>query len=209
MISRRTFSQGMIAALAVSANPVIFWFYGTETEGIQQCPVSDGFDVVSFDLPCHGADCRSGEPGQLDGWRYRLERGEDLFGNLLKECQQKLGLRNAIIGGVSRGAFAAMQLSIKDPRFSRIVALSPVTDLLALDEFRGFEGDPIPLNVTELSRRKMFVSIEAHDSRVSTDSTIALVQATNSTFFLEDGSEHTVTSRMKDRARRWISLQIP
>lgn len=204
--------QAAVASLAQKQNPVIFWFYSTEQEGIKQCPVSEGFEVVSFDLPCHGSDRRAGEPSELNGWRYRLERGEKLFERLFKQCSQRLDQLGgkAIVGGVSRGAFAALHLSLIDPRFYAVAAMSPVTDLRYLKEFEGYESDTMPLNPNELAKRSLFVSIEAHDDRVSTASCLDLVRSiqkistSDVTLFMQSGDEHTVTQDMKALAKRWI-----
>jgi dipeptidyl aminopeptidase/acylaminoacyl peptidase len=211
MLDRRSFMQAAIASLAQKQKPVIFWFYSTEQEGIKQCPVSEGFEVVSFDLPCHGSDRRTGEPSELNGWRYRLQRGENLFEQLFKQCSQRLDQLGgrAIVGGVSRGAFAALHLSINDHRFYAIAALSPVTDLRYLKEFEGYEAD-MPLNPNELAKRSLFVSIEAHDDRVSTASCLELVRSiqkipnSDVTLFMQSGDNHTVTQDMKILAEHWI-----
>lgn len=223
MINRRTFSQTLIAALATTSvhasasRPIIFWFFTTEAEGIHQCPVSDGFLVASIDLPCHGEDRRPNEPDELAGWRYRLEHGENLLETVIRNSSQKLDhllednpTRNIIVGGISRGAFVAMHLGMRDPRFHSVVALSPVTELMALDEFKGFEGDTLPLNASVLAQRKLFFSIESQDDRVSTTSTIELVKEIvehknpDITLYLEPGNEHTITPWVMEKSRQWI-----
>ncbi len=34
--------------------------------------------MVSLDLPCHGAERRTGEPSELAGWAARTARGENI-----------------------------------------------------------------------------------------------------------------------------------
>src|SRR5262249_6612540 len=37
-----------------------------------------GWISVSLDLPCHGKDVKPKEPAGLDGWRYRVEHGDNI-----------------------------------------------------------------------------------------------------------------------------------
>jgi hypothetical protein len=206
-------------AYALSNQPILFWFYTSEQEGIKHAPVSPSqFEIISADLPCHGTDVRSGEPAGLDGWRYRIDAGEDLLAPLIEKCRRKLDALNrpdapVFVGGVSRGAWAAFQLSIADDRFDHVLGLSPVVDLMGLKEFEGCTKAPVSLahHVDILAQRSTFLSIESRDDRVGTSRTVELVSAiangrrdADSTLIVERGNKHEVSERAMTAARRWI-----
>jgi predicted esterase len=231
MFSRRSLIGGITCSLmrpweAVALpipKPVIFWFYGDEKSGVSDCPVSEpDFIVASTDLPCHGSNIDPNEPHELFGWRSRRDRGDDLFGTFNARCSSRLdklissGIADPLqvyAGGTSRGGFAALHLSLADSRFRSIIALSPVTDLADLSEFEGSKVDTMPLTAhsSDLASRRLFLSIGSRDDRVSTRSSIKLVekilderQNTDITFLLESGDGHIVTPRMKEASREWI-----
>ncbi|OKO69290.1 hypothetical protein AC629_41380 [Bradyrhizobium sp. NAS80.1] len=203
-------------AIAATSKPVVFWFYGSVADSIKDCPFpADQFQIHSVDIPCHGADVRPGEPAGLEGWRYRLDRHEALLNQFLQKCSATLdtiAAPTAIVGGVSRGAFAAMHLSARDPRFQRIVALSPVTDLRKLTEFNGYTGDVLPLDVDALSKRRLLIAMQSQDDRVSTSSAINLVsriadgkRPADVRLLIEPGDQHTVTEVARSEAVRWVN----
>ncbi|GAA0029520.1 alpha/beta hydrolase family protein [Bradyrhizobium ottawaense] len=233
MVDRRTFLGGIAASLLATpsmadrSRAVIFWFYTSEAMGISDCPVSGRqFVVASIDLPCHGSDIRPGEPPELNGWRHRLERNEDLFAAFTSKSIAKLDQllaggevdpQRVFVGGVSRGAFAAFHLALKESRFKLAVGLSPVVDLADLSEFEGFSGDTDALrrHAGALGEISTFLSIQSHDERVLTRSTIALAdemirthpRRVDVTLHVEAGSGHTVTPQMRDAAKGWIEAR--
>lgn len=233
MVDRRTLLGSVAASLLPSrsiadrSRAVIFWFYTSESMGISDCPVSgDKFLVASADLPCHGSDIRSGEPSELKGWRHRLERNEDLFAVFASKCIARLDQliaagegdpERVFVGGVSRGAFAAFHLALREHRFKSIIGLSPVVDLADLSEFEGYAGDTNALHprADALGHISTFLSIQSHDERVRTRSTIALAdeiirthpQPVDLTLRVDAGSGHTVTSQMRDAASAWIGAR--
>lgn len=233
MVDRRTFLGSVAASLVASSSmadrsrAVIFWFYTTAAMGISDCPLSGSqFVVASADLPCHGSDIRPGEPPELKGWRHRLERNEDLFAAFTSKCVAKLDQllaageadpEQVFVGGVSRGAFAAFHLALREHRFKSAVGLSPVVDLADLSEFEGYAGDTRALRqqADRLGEISTFLSIQSHDERVRTRSTIALAdeiirthpQPVDVTLRVEAGSGHTVTSQMRGAARGWIGAR--
>ncbi|QOZ78444.1 hypothetical protein XH83_25305 [Bradyrhizobium sp. CCBAU 53351] len=234
MVDRRTFLGSVAASLLPShsmgdpSRAVIFWFYTSEAMGISDCPVSDSrFVVASADLPCHGRDIRSGEPPELKGWRYRLERNEDLFGAFTSRCIERLDQllaageadpERVFVGGVSRGAFAAFHLALRERRFKSVIGLSPVVDLSDLSEFEGYAGETGALHqrADALGYVSTFLSIQSHDERVRTRSTIALADEiirthpppVDVTLRVEAGSGHTVTSQMRNAASAWIVARL-
>lgn len=144
---------------------------------------------ASVDLPCHGLECRDGEPKELAGWRHRLERGEDPIAANNRRLSELLdhlvgtGLadpRRIAVIGTSRGGFLAAHFLAHDPRVICAAAYCPVTDLAALSEFHGAEAVP-SVRVVALHRiadilagRPLWMTIGGDDKRVGTDRAIAL-----------------------------------
>lgn len=213
-------------AVAASRKPIFFWFYTSEAISLRTAPVSDfEFSVASVDLPCHGQDLRKGEPQELAGWRYRVDNGEDLLSAFIEKCRFKLdrlievGANPELVfaAGGSRGAFAAMQLSLADPRFTNIVGLAPVVDLMALREFDGCQKAPPPLAdfADTLAKRSIFLSIAAQDTRVSTTKAVDLVTRIASgrrdadiELVVERGTEHEFSASSMRAARNWIDRKL-
>ena len=141
-----------------------------------------GWLYVTLDPPCHGHSQRVGEPANLVGWAHRVARGQDLIGPFVKRCQEVLNFLVAegysdatriAACGTSRGGFCALHFAAAEPRVRAIAAISPVTNLLALREFKGVERRLVQdLNVANLAEklgtRPLWLSIGDKDQRVST-----------------------------------------
>ncbi len=153
---------------------------------------AQGWNVVSLDLPCHGADQRPGEPPELAGWAARTAAGEDLvaaFQTRVNDIVDHLiaqGIADPAqisAAGTSRGGYLAFQAAAGNPRIRAIAAFAPVTDLLALNEFAGQDQNPLVqrlalLNeVEKMSDRASWVIIGNADARVSTDKAVAFSRA--------------------------------
>ena len=150
-----------------------------------------GWISVIIEPPCHGEDERAGEPVQLNGWRQRLEQGEDLIAPLtvktrsVLESLVKEGTTDPTriaVCGTSRGGFLAVHLAAVEPRFKAVAAISPVTRLLALSEFSRTTGrtQAEMLDLTrlapQLTDRAVWVSIGNNDQRVQTDDAITFTR---------------------------------
>ena len=155
-----------------------------------------GWNVVSLDLPCHGADRRNGEPPELAGWAARTGRGEDIVAPFQERANDVVDHLIAAgfadpahiaAAGTSRGGFMAFHAAASSPHIRAIAAFSPVTDLLALTEFAGLEEDPLAcrltlLNAVEaLAGRAAWITIGDQDERVGTRNAIALAEALSTT----------------------------
>lgn len=154
---------------------------GESTNVVGSVLAKHGFVQASVDIPCHGGDSRPGEPAGMSGWRARLEKGEPLFATFQKQVasvvdqlvrQGTVDRERVGVCGVSRGGFVALHLGAADPRMKYVVAFAPVTDLLALTEFKGI-ADPAParaLDVMTLAERLLdrpiWISIADNDERV-------------------------------------------
>ncbi len=150
-----------------------------------------GFLSVTLDLPCHGKDNKEGEPNALTGWRKRLERGDDLVPGFTAKCSRVLDylVREGYTDpgrvaacGTSRGGFIALHFAAAEPRVGCVAAFAPVTNLLALAEFRGAEKNAaitslaLPRVADRLAGRPVWVCIGNNDERVNTDEVIAFTR---------------------------------
>lgn len=153
---------------------------------------AEPFLCVTIDLPCHGQERRDGEPAELDGWRWRLERGSDPVADTVRRMRAVLDHlvaagradpnRIAVIG-TSRGGFMALHVAAADPRVACAVAYAPVVDPAALREFKGAEALPatraaaLREQAARLAGRPVWISIGANDERVGVDKTLEFATA--------------------------------
>lgn len=151
-----------------------------------------GWNVISLDLPCHGADRRPGEPAELAGWAARIRSGEDPVSGFcaragaVAEHLVRTGVADPArlaVAGTSRGGFLAFHLAAANPLFGAVAAFAPVTDLAALREFAGLEQNPLVQSlalsntVEKLSGRAAWITIGNRDERVGTDRCAAFAGA--------------------------------
>jgi dienelactone hydrolase len=152
-----------------------------------------GYLCVALDAPCHGNDNKEHLPNELEGWRQRLERGDDLLGQFNAKCTKVLDHLVAqgytdparvAVAGTSRGGFLALHFAAAEPRVQVAAAFAPVTVVRALREFNGIAGDAAraadamnAVNVAEkLAGRPIWICIGNNDGRVGTDHAIALTR---------------------------------
>jgi dienelactone hydrolase len=193
-------AYGLIGEVGTSPKPVVVVIahdFGvmrsqpvyTESAGLL---VARGYLAVVVEPPCHGEDAKPGEPPQIDGWRHRLERGQDLIGPFTARCTAALDHLVACKAidpgrvaatGTSRGGFLAFHLAAAEPRVRAVAASAPVADLLMLREFAGPAGRDAAaaLSLTKLAPRlagrPAWVGIGNYDLRVDTDSVIGFTRA--------------------------------
>lgn len=151
-----------------------------------------GFLCVSIDLPSHGAQHRNDEPGGIDGWRKRMDSGENPMTDLVSRLASVLddlvarGFTDPdkiYACGTSRGGYAAMYFASCDPRVKAVAAYSPVTDFAALREFQGaHETDAsreaaLISRIDSLSQTPVWIMIGDRDQRVGTDAAIAFARS--------------------------------
>jgi dienelactone hydrolase len=203
-VAARTTSDGVrfatLGAKRVKPAPTLFVFAtDTETSLSQEIYLKAGMVLgkqgwlcVSLDLPCHGAETREGEPGGLAGWRHRVDAGEDPMDDFANRCRRVLdylvseGWTDAsrvAVCGTSRGGFSALHFAASDPRVQCVVGYAPLTDLKALQEFRGAEDAPLVRRLAianyadKLANRAVWITIGSTDERVGTDLAIATARA--------------------------------
>jgi dienelactone hydrolase len=151
-----------------------------------------GWNVVSLDLPCHGADSRAGEAFGLDGWAERLAAGEEIVAPFRARVNDVLahlvaeGLADPerlAAAGISRGGFMAFQAAAGNPLLRAVAGFAPVTDLRALGEFAVLQDNELVCRqglineVEALADRAAWVTIGNADGRVGTDCALAFTRA--------------------------------
>jgi dienelactone hydrolase len=195
---------------------------------------SKGVVSVAIDLPCHGEDVVAGEPGGLDGWAHRLRNGSNPIPILVANATDVLDYLIAekyadpskiALGGTSRGGFAALQFAAADPRVRCVAAFAPVTDVLALREFKGLEGDEttqglvLSKQADKLAGCPIWMCIGNNDERVDTDRAIAFTRsvvksavATKKPASIElhvmTSPGHSTHATAHDEAAAWVAEQL-
>jgi len=150
-----------------------------------------GWLSVALDLPCHGKDTKPKEPAGLDGWRHRLEHGDNVVSKFVTKASAVLDYlikegytdpKQVAACGTSRGGFIALHFAAAEPRVKCVAAFAPVTDLLALREFHGMgkhagtRSLAIINHADKLAGRSIWLCIGNNDERVDTDKAIAFTR---------------------------------
>jgi dienelactone hydrolase len=189
-----------------------------------------GWNVVSLDLPCHGANSRSGDPVGLEGWAACIAVGEDIVSafreqvNDVLEHLVKTGVADPdrlAAAGTSRGGFMAFHAAAGNSRIRAVAAFAPVTDLGVLSEFVGQEDNALVIRLSlihaieSLANRAAWITIGNADTRVDTDKVVAFVRALENTS-VTDGVQknvalhvvstpgHTSLAEWHDQAADWL-----
>ncbi len=194
-----------------------------------------GFLLISIDLPCHGKEHRSREPEGLAGWPARCEQGE----NFVKNSNIRLsGVLDDLIRagytdpgkvgicGTSRGGYLALQFAAHDSRVQAAAVFAPVTDLVALREFKGLENNALVRSLSiiqqaeNLAGRPVWIIIGDRDKRVGTDHAIDFARAVTKTSLakglnsqvelhvIAEPRGHTVTAGASEQAAEWFERYI-
>lgn len=120
-----------------------------------------GWDVRLVEMPC-GAD--------LDCWSRGAHKPGMLRDLPARVAKLARGRERVALIGVSRGGYLALRLA-GTPGVTEVVALSPVTDLMRLTEFRGVKLSPEYRLAPAHGR--VFIAIGNEDERVGTDAAMA------------------------------------
>lgn len=200
MLSRLVIAVGLSWVLVgCRPTPVAIILATSESESLKEyAGISDymrGWDVMSIDLPAHGADKRPAESAPLAAWRTRLDAGEDVIGDFRRRLSQlvdSLPNRPVALIGISRGRFLALHAAAHDPRITSVVAFMPVTSLGALTEFADshYGQWDVETLAPRLAGRPVWMSIARHDPRVGTQPAIAAADALRATLLVEAAEGH-------------------
>ncbi|MBM4075636.1 MAG: hypothetical protein FJ267_08335 [Planctomycetes bacterium] len=150
----------------------------------------NGWIYVVLDPPCHGFDRNPDEPGELNGWAHQVRNGKDLIGPFVKRCSSVLDHliqmgysdpNRIAASGTSRGGFCALHFAANDARIKAVTGVSPVTNPLALSEFKDVTVEQTQAMNFEsladhLAGRSVWMSIGNSDNRVSTDDCVTLAR---------------------------------
>ncbi len=223
--------------------PTLFIFAGTIEQSLgesyyRQCGnqlAEEGFLCVSLDLPGHGLEKRSDEPEGLSAWRYRTDRGEDFVApftdqvrNVLNYLIQAGYTDSEHIGacGTSRGGFMGLQLAAVEELVKVTAVFCPVTELLALYEYKDITNHNFVLSLSmkakadQLTGRSLWLIIGDRDERVGTDNTIEFAREVTSLSFEQSKNAdvtlivqpepggHTTPANAPEKAAKWILKKL-
>ena len=219
--------------------PVLFIFAGSIEQSLgdayfRQCGnqlAEKGFLCVSLDLPGHGSDRQEGEPEGLSAWRYRTDSGKDFVAPFTKKVRAILqylietgyiDAAHVAACGTSRGGFMALQFTAVEKRVRATAVFSPVTELLALREFKGVKNEDFVESLSLLNRTGLFAGkslwliIGDRDQRVGTDNMIEFARKVTDRSLAETGDAdvtlivqpeprgHTTPAHAPEKAAQWI-----
>ena len=193
-----------------------------------------GVLLVSMDLPAHGGDRRAGEPEELNGWAFRIAKGEDPITPFTRKASEVLSFlidegytapNEVLASGTSRGGFIALHFTAEEPRIRGVVAFAPVTDLTVLSEFHALGTNALARSLAaarlsgKIAGRPVWLCIGNNDERVGTDHAIAfsrrLVEeavvrgvAADVTLEVNPAVGHTLFPDAHDNAARWVMSHL-
>ena len=183
--------QGPDKALAPAA--FLFGSLLTEVLTSEHCCIllTAGYVCVALDAPGHGLDRATSEPPELRSWRHRLAAGRNFVSAVNTKLSSILDYLVAeriadpalvmAVGG-SRGGFLVFHFAGSDPRVRGVAGLAPVTELRALDDFRGMHDHKLTASLSPICHaarlvgRHVLVIIGDRDNRVGTDHATALAR---------------------------------
>jgi dienelactone hydrolase len=193
-----------------------------------------GWISIALDAPCHGADHRTGEPDGLNGWRSRLEQGDNFVAEFNKKVSEVLDYavherytdpQKIAVAGTSRGGFMGLNLMAAEPRIQCAVAFAPVAELPMLTEFKGLENHPLTKSIAlpslagKLTGRPIWICIGNNDQRVGTDSVIAFTRKVVAVSFAQkkpapieihvmQTEGHAIHKTAHDEAAAWLAAKL-
>lgn len=179
-------ARGMLVTLAGSrADALTSWPHRIAADRAHAAALA----VLSLDLPCHG-DWHDGAAAGIDGLAEHVAQGIDPFANWgdwalaqIARSRARLPPGPLVICGVSRGAYAALRLALREPAIDAVAALAPVIDWRVLREFASIREQPaaaaldlVP-QAAALAGRAVFIAIGAADRRVGSERCLAFAAA--------------------------------
>lgn len=183
----RLLAQAVIVLALLSGCPrptqkplaIILW---PGDSGIVEQVAAAGYRPLVVGLPCQGnLSCWAGERMHMDAWIADLDATIKANGG------------EAVVVGISRGGYLALRAGSELDSVTKVVALSPVTDLARLREFDGRKVVD-RLAVGKLARKPVFIAIGRDDTRVSTEGAVTLFWNLRAgRLLVTDAPGHTLT----------------
>ena len=169
--------------------------------------VGEGYSVVTFSPPGHGqfGVMEGGEPRNgLEVFREQLVSGQDVVQEHFErtravrdhlETLSRGSLGEIVVGGISRGAYAAMiSAAALGPAVDAALLYAPVTRLTTLREFHGFEEAPLVAAnhllawIERMPALSLYANIGCDDERVGTEDCLCLFRQLHRAGKLRDDS---------------------
>jgi pimeloyl-ACP methyl ester carboxylesterase len=169
-----------------------------------------GYQIIDVDIPCHD---------DLACWRSSAEKDPAWMSSYIDGLASRIdSLQGPIIAfGVSRGAYVALEAAAKYEKVRYVIGISPLIDLLQLDEFKGFENPKkaatnIYALAPALASKSVLLEIGEDDTRVGTDPAIKLERAialarpdADTTLIVWPYKGHSPSRETAEAAVRWLS----
>jgi pimeloyl-ACP methyl ester carboxylesterase len=168
----------------------------------------DGSQIVVVRLPS------ARQAFYADGGATYCDAFKGWFSRFEKDISQRYGPAKEYSVGISYGGYHAM-LAAQDPAVDGWVAISPVTDLSRLDEFRWQSNDRCRPSAPVIGAKPGLIVYGAHDRRVRSELVSAVAAQIegggNDRFeaFSFDTKGHGLSPEMVARVERWYGLQQP
>lgn len=173
-----------------------------ERQTLLDALLRDGAQVVILRLP------NAEQSYFADGGAGYCRAFADWFDRMAAEVTEKYGPAEEFTAGISYGGYHAM-LAAQLPRVAGWVAISPVTDISRLAEFRFQSNGACRPNPTQIGRKPGLMIFGAHDERVGTDLmklTAASIERTHPANFsavVMEAPNHATTPEISERVASW------
>jgi len=195
---------------------------------------SQGWNIVTMDLPCQGGDLRSGEREGPKGWAARLGSGEDIVAGFQTKVADVIDYLvtfkiadpwRMVAAGTSYGAFMALHATAANSLIRGIVAhdpiveLSPLPDFSAIQDHTSIRGTALIHHAEALANKETWIAINETDAHTQVDRVRAFAHALAThkagpdsgggatlTFF--SLQEHERSTDWDERAATWVLQTI-
>lgn len=184
-------------SLQQGALPAVFYFALSGEESLLLDPynqpvnflINNNVRIFSFTLPAHGAGFDKQQAMAL--WAQQIGSGENIIEEFIGHCLKNInylieeGLVNPYhlaTSGLSRGGFMATHLAARDDRVNTVLGFAPLTDLIALNEFKEICHHQLvqDLSLMKLTRRLLHKKIRFYignrDMRVGTENCFVFIK---------------------------------
>ncbi|SFK22021.1 hypothetical protein [Caulobacter sp. UNC279MFTsu5.1] len=168
----------------------------------------DGSQIVVVRLPA------ARQAFYVDGGAAYCQAFRAWFSAFERDISHRYGAAKEYAVGISYGGYHAM-LAAQDPAVDGWAAISPVTDLSRLDEFRWQSNSRCRPGTPSIAAKPGLIVYGRHDRRVGTDlvsAAAARLEAAGHDKFEAaafDAKGHALSPEMVAKVERWYGLQQP